>query len=137
MEPGYARLCLPYLAAVVLTRGTVALADFSTEYLSNAALLALAAKISVIADANPDPAAFVPAYAIADVRDGQKLRIDMTAQLGSPQWPLSRAQQLEKAQTCLAFAGLERCHAQLAEVIGQLDDSKDAIAAIAGTGVMG
>jgi 2-methylcitrate dehydratase PrpD len=44
MTPAYARLCLPYLAAVTLTRGTVGLADFSAGRLGDPAVLALAAR---------------------------------------------------------------------------------------------
>src|SRR5215472_7513044 len=55
MSPGYARLCLPYVAAVCLRRGTVGLGDFSAAALSDPETLGLASRLTVVADANPDP----------------------------------------------------------------------------------
>lgn len=137
MEPGYARLCMQWLIAVTLTRGTVSLRDFAPEHLSDPALMALAAQVKVIADDNPDPAAFVPAYALVCLRDGMQIRLDMNAQLGSPQWPLTMAQHREKALGCLIFAGLEQCDDALWEVTERIADAPDAMAAIRSSGIMG
>lgn len=137
MEPGYARLCLQWLAAVALTRGTVALADFRADRLSDPALLALAARVRVVADGNPDPAAFVPAYALATLRDGRELRVEVTAQLGAPEWPLTLDQHRAKALGCLAFAGLSQCDAALFDTIVALDRSDDAVASLRHTGILG
>ncbi len=130
MSPAYARLCLPYLAAVTLTRGTVGLEDFSAERLRDPAVLALAARVEVMADDNPDPAAFTPASATATLRDGSEARLDVRAQLGSPADPLSEAQHLAKAQACLAFAGLADRYEALAALMAgfaEVDDVGGAI----------
>ncbi|MGA1797219.1 MmgE/PrpD family protein [Sphingomonas sp. 4RDLI-65] len=137
MEPGYARLCLQWLAAVTLLQETVGLADFRAERLADPAVLALAARVSVIADDNPDAAAFVPAYMVATLHDGRTIRVDMTAQLGSPAWPLTPEQHRAKARDCLAFAGLEACDDRLADTIAALDRAPDAVAALRATGIMG
>ncbi|KPF90790.1 2-methylcitrate dehydratase [Novosphingobium sp. AAP83] len=137
MEPGYARLCMQYLAAVTLLRGTVTLGDFTREALDDPAVLELAAKISVIADDNPDLAAFVPARAIAHMADGRVLTQDVNAQFGSPQWPLSEAQHMAKALGCLEFANLGTAHGPLATAIAALPACKDAIAALVASGMMG
>lgn len=126
MAPAYARLCFPWLASVVLTRGTVALDDFGEERRHDPALLALAARITVTVDDNPDPAAFTPATATAYLTDGSVRTIAVTAQLGSPAWPLSREQHLAKARGCLAFAGLEPLHDPLVAAIAGLADTADA-----------
>jgi 2-methylcitrate dehydratase PrpD len=126
MTPAYARLCLPYLAAVTLTRGTVALSDFGPDSLSDPGLQALAERVTIVADENPDPAAFVPAEAVARLRDGREARVAVTAQLGSPVWPLSREQHLEKARACLAFAGLEAIHAPLTALMDRFETLEDA-----------
>ena len=132
MTPAYARLCLPYLAAVVLTRGAVGLEDFSAARLSDPAVLALAARIEVAADANLDPAAFTPAEATATYVDGSRACVAILAQLGSPAQPLSEAQHLAKARACLAFAGLEHRHEALAELMGHLPDVSDVVGALGG-----
>lgn len=136
MEPGYARLCMQYLAAVTLLRGKVTLGDFTRESLDDPAVLALAAKIAVIADDNPDLAAFVPARAVARTVDGRVLTQDVTAQLGSPQWPLSDTQHMDKALGCLAFAGLEARHDALVSAVAALSDAPDALASLTASGVM-
>jgi 2-methylcitrate dehydratase PrpD len=137
MEPGYARLCLPWLIAVTLTRGTVALSDFRRESLDDPALLALAARVAVINDGNPDPAAFVPARAIAHLVDGRVAEMAVDAQLGSPQWPLTGLQHDAKALGCLEFAGIAHAHQPLIDAIAGLDKSEDAVATLRATGIMG
>jgi 2-methylcitrate dehydratase PrpD len=136
MEPGYARLCMQYLAAVTLLRGKVTLGDFTRESLDDPHVLALAAKITVVADDNPDLAAFVPARAVVRTLDGRVLTQDVSAQLGSPQWPLSEAQHMAKALGCLEFAGLEACHDALVAAVAALPDAADAIASLIASGVM-
>ncbi len=137
MAPGYARLCLQWLIAVTLCRGTVGLADFAADSLSDPATLAIAKRVTLIADDNPDPAAFVPAYASARLHDGRALRIDVTAQLGSPSFPLTLDQHRCKARDCLAFAGLEHCDDALFDTIETLDRADDAVAELRRTGIMG
>jgi 2-methylcitrate dehydratase PrpD len=137
MEPGYARLCLPWLAAVTLTRGTVALGDFRPDSLADPALLALAGRIRVLADDNPDPAAFSPAVGRLRFRDGPEVRVDVATQLGSPEWPLTRDQHLAKAQGCLDFAGLGHCQVPLIEAMAGLEQASDAVAAIRASGILG
>lgn len=126
MAPAWARLCLPWLGAVVLTRGTVGLADFTPERLSDPALLSLAERIRVEADDNPDPAAFTPATLTVTTPDGRVLTHVVTAQLGSPAQPLTREQHLAKQAACLDFAGLGPNAAVVAETIDRFETLADA-----------
>jgi 2-methylcitrate dehydratase PrpD len=126
MDVAYARLCLPWLAAVALAQGEVRLGDFTPERLGDPTLLALAQNITVEADDGDDPAAFVPLQAIFTSRSGARSHVLIDAMLGAPSHPLSREQHLEKARRCLAHAGLESVHAGLAEAIDRLDRSVDA-----------
>jgi 2-methylcitrate dehydratase PrpD len=137
MAPGYARLCLQYLGAVALLRGTVSLGDFGPETLNDPQVLALAARIRVVADDNPDQAAFVPATATATTTDGQTMTHQVSAQFGAPEWPLSSEQHLAKASGCLAFAGLADRADALAGAMAGITDAADALAAIRDTGIMG
>lgn len=137
MSPGYARLCLPWLAAVTLQRGTVGLGDFRADLLADPVTLALARRITVVADKNPDPAAFVPACAIARLQDGRVLRVDVTAQLGAPAFPLTPKQHRAKARDCLAFVGLEQCDDRLFDAIATLDQADDAAASLRRTEIIG
>ncbi|PZQ46722.1 MAG: 2-methylcitrate dehydratase, partial [Phenylobacterium zucineum] len=126
MAPAWARLCLPWLGAVVLTRGTVGLVDFTAERLSDPALLSLADRIRVEADDNPDPAAFTPATLTVTTIDGRVLTHTVTAQLGSPAQPLTRDQHLAKQAACLDFAGLGANAAAVAEAIDGFETLADA-----------
>ncbi|HYU11027.1 MAG TPA: MmgE/PrpD family protein, partial [Stellaceae bacterium] len=78
MAVAYARLCLPYVAAVCLRRGTVGLDDFTPEALADPETLALARRLSVIADGNPDPNALHPVRVELDLADGNTVACDIT-----------------------------------------------------------
>lgn len=129
MAVSHARLCLPYLVAVALTRGQVGLADFTETALADAAVLDLASRIEVVVDDNPDPAAFIPAELSLTLTDGRVLAAPVTAQLGSPAFPLSRRQQTAKGRACLDFAGLAHLHDPLADLMDRFDTLADGAAA--------
>jgi len=131
MGPAHARLCFAYLGAVVLLRGSVGLEDFTPERLADAAVLKLAQRISVQADDNPDPAAFVPALLVVTLTDGSQLEHAVSQQFGSPAWPLSPEQHLEKARACLAFGGRAEVHQALAALIEGFDAAPDVSRALA------
>lgn len=137
MAAGYARLCLPWLAAVTLVHGKVSLEHFTRDYLEDPALLEIAAKVRVISDGNPDPAAFAPALATAHLHDGRELIHRIDAQLGSPQLPLTRAQHLEKARDCLAFGGLADCADRLSDRVENIAAASDVMAELKAAGIFG
>jgi 2-methylcitrate dehydratase PrpD len=126
MAPAWARLCLAWLGAVVLTRGTVGLADFTAESLSDPAVLSLAERIRVEADDNPDPVAFTPGTLTVTTTGGQVLSHTVTAQLGSPAQPLSREQHLAKQAACLDFVGLGATADAVADMIDRFETLPDA-----------
>ncbi len=126
MAPAWARLCLAWLGAVVLTRGTVGLGDFTAERLSDPALLALSGRIRVEADDNPDPAAFTPATLTVTTTDGRVLSHTVTAQLGSPSQPLTRDQHLAKQAVCLEFVGLDENAGAVTDMIDRFETLTDA-----------
>lgn len=125
MTPAYARLCLPYLAALTLRFGTVGLNDFSPDRLNDPLTHSLAQKIQVVVNDNQDPAAFTPALATAVRTDGSVVTVQIDAQLGSPNMPLTYDEHLTKARACLAFAHMEDRHEALIEAIQTLPQSLD------------
>jgi 2-methylcitrate dehydratase PrpD len=131
MTASYARLCFAYLGAVALRHGTVGLEHFSDAFLSDKELHALAARIVVTPDGNPDPAAFVPATAIAKRHDGPPLMVKVERQFGSPGWPLSRAEHFAKADACLAFGGMSAAAAALSDIFDCFERVPDAAVAVA------
>jgi aconitate decarboxylase len=100
MTVAHARLCLPYCGAVCQRRGTVGLADFSPQALADPETLALARRLSVIADNNPDPNALTPQRVELDLADGRTLTCDVADVLGSPARPLSPETARAKFAAC-------------------------------------
>ena len=106
MTVAYARLCLPYVGAVCLRRGAVGLGDFTPEALSDPETLALARRLTVIANDNPDLNALHPVRVELDLADSHTLACDVTDVLGSPARPLSPEAALAKFAACGAPAAL-------------------------------
>lgn len=130
MSVAYARLCFAWLGAVVLTRGTVDLADFTPQRLADPALRILAERIVVEVDENPDPAAFVPAVGIVALKGGAEFVHLVERQFGSPDWPLNPEEQRAKATHCLEFGGMLDVQADLAGLIERFENEEDAAGAL-------
>jgi 2-methylcitrate dehydratase PrpD len=106
MTVAYARLCLPYVGAVCLRQGTVGLSDFTPAALADSETLALAQRLSVIANDNPDPNALHPVHIELDLTDGRTVTCDVAEVLGSPARPLSPDAARAKFAACGAPAAL-------------------------------
>jgi len=100
MTAGYARLCLPYVGAVCLRRATVALDDFTGAALVDSVTLALARRLSVVDDGNPDPNALIPQRVEIDLADGRTVTRTVNSVLGSPERPLSPQAARAKFDAC-------------------------------------
>ncbi len=84
MTVAYARLCLSYVGAVCLRRGSVGLDDFSPDALADPDTLVAARRLVVIADGNPDPNALAPIRVELDLADRHTISCDVAEILGSP-----------------------------------------------------
>jgi len=96
MNVNYARLCAPFAAACALLRGTVDLEDFTDTSLKDPARLALAERIAVFADDNPDDNALTPIEVTTELTDGRRLVQTITDVYGSPAKPMSHDAHLAK-----------------------------------------
>ena len=109
-EPGmtvaYARLCLSYCGAVCLRRGTVGLDDFTPSALADSQTLALAGRLAVTSNSNPDPNALAPIRVELDLPHGSTVACDVTDILGSPARQLSPEAARAKFTACGAPASL-------------------------------
>ena len=101
MSIAHARLCLAYCGAVTLRRGTVGLDDFVPAALADPDTLALADRLMVIADGNPDPNALLPQRVELDLADGRTIACDIAEVLGSPARPLSPEATRAKFAQCV------------------------------------
>jgi len=103
MSPNYARLCFGYLGAIALMRDTVSLADFARQDLADSDIHGLAQRITTVSNGVTDPAAFVPQSLTAKLTDGTSMTVSTDILFGSPAFPLTREQHLEKFRNCVAF----------------------------------
>lgn len=127
MQPAYARLCLPWLASVCLTRGDVGLADFSAEALSDPHRGRFADRVTVTGlDEATDPNTLAPQVLTVTTRAGQRHRLRLESALGSPERPLDESARHAKASACCDFAGLNRRRqAELLNAIAAIERCED------------
>jgi 2-methylcitrate dehydratase PrpD len=89
MTPAYARLCLPFLAALMLTDGRIDPRRFTPANFADPALAALAGKVALVADGNSDPNALFPQELRLTLAAAETQVIAIPHTLGSPDAPLS------------------------------------------------
>ena len=100
MTVAHARLCLSYCGAVTVQRGSVGLGDFTADALADKDTLALADRLAVITDSNPDPNALHPIRVQLDLADGRTVDCDVADIIGSPARPLSPEAARAKFAAC-------------------------------------
>ena len=133
MATSYARLCLPYLLATVMLEGRVGLDAYAPEKLADRRRADIAARVRVGPNDCVDPNALVPQSMLVVTRDGRRLHAHRDAAIGSPQRPLTRAQQLDKFNHCLDHAArpFDAQHRQallsLLDRLEALDDVRDLV----------
>lgn len=97
MAPNYARLCARYVAALALVRrGRIEVADFASPDRFDPDALALARRIEIDADENPDVNALAPVTVALATHDGRHDRETVSEVYGSPARPMSREAHLDK-----------------------------------------
>jgi 2-methylcitrate dehydratase PrpD len=93
---GYARLCLPFVAATALLKGTVDVPHFRGEWLRASHVHDLARRIEIVAAPTGDENAMEPQTVEVTLRDGTHHAVVVEHALGHPAHPLTRAQHLDK-----------------------------------------
>jgi 2-methylcitrate dehydratase PrpD len=117
MSTAYARLCLPFLASLMITDKCIDPRRFTPASFADPALRALGAKVQVVVDGNPDPNALSPQRVEANLSDGRSLVCDIPATLGAPANPLSWEAQLSKVRRCNELAAVPLGPAALQSLI--------------------
>jgi 2-methylcitrate dehydratase PrpD len=92
MTPAWARLCLPLLVALMLTDRRIDPRRFTPATFADPAIRALAARVRVTVDDNPDPNALSPQRVVVTLADGSVIERAVPATPGHPDAPLSDAQ---------------------------------------------
>lgn len=96
MTAAWARLCMPYLASLMLADGRIDPRRFTPDHIADPQLAALAAKVSLKPDGNDDPNALFPQSLTITSTDGSSETHAIAATLGSPDNPLSDTQRQAK-----------------------------------------
>jgi 2-methylcitrate dehydratase PrpD len=133
MAVSYARLSAPYTAARALLTGGLDVPDYRPECLGDPATLALADRIEVLGDDNPDPNALVPIAVEVRRRDGSTLAETVDTVYGAPAKPMSRDDHLGKFRRNLANAARPIPPEQgerLVELVDKIDRLDDATALV-------
>jgi aconitate decarboxylase len=128
MAANYARLCGSYVSACALLHGEVGSDDFADEQRRDPERLALARRIKVLVDNNPDPNALTPVTVSVRLRDGRALSRSLDLVYGNPAKPMSREAHLAKFRRNVgsALEPLPRENADaVIEMVEQIEDVED------------
>lgn len=104
MSIPYARLCLPYLGALMLRDGFINPAEFTERKFKNKELKSVSSRLFATLDNNPDPNALLPQRFIIETDKGD-YDVNLENCFGSPEQPLSNLQFEEKVKLALQFGG--------------------------------
>ena len=105
MTPAYARLCLAFLAPLMLRDGMIDPRAFTPATFANPAMARLAAKVRVHSDGNADGNAMTPQRLVVTMADGSQVERNVPVTLGSPDAPMSPEQYSAKYTLCRELAG--------------------------------
>lgn len=99
MTPNQARLCIGYVAARALQNGELGVEDFSPDARSDPDTIALARKVIIAKDDNPDPNALAPVSVTVRLTDGRVFERTQALIYGNPAKPMTREAHLSKFRT--------------------------------------
>lgn len=103
MSPAYARLCLPFLTALMLHNGRIDPRRFDSATFIDPIIRECAAVLRVQVDENPDPNALSPQRLEFIYADDRRVVINIPDTLGSPNAPLTADQIAAKRDLCEAL----------------------------------
>ncbi len=96
MGQAYARLCLPFLVGLALRDGRIDPRRFTDADFRDPRIAAVAAKVAIEVDDNPDPNALAPQRIVLRLSDGSEIDEPVPAVLGAPEAKLSAEQRYDK-----------------------------------------
>ena len=99
----YAKLCLPFVAATAVLKGTVDVPDFRGAWLRDPRVHALAGRVTVAVTEDADENASVPQTIEVTLTDGRRHAVRVEHVIGHAANPLSRGQHLDKFRRCWTY----------------------------------
>lgn len=122
MAVNHARLCGQYAVASALLTGGLGIADFAPAALADPARLALAGRVDIKADDNPDPNAFSPVAVTVRLADGREVAKTLATVYGNPANPMTREAHLAKFRTNARAAARPLSDERIEALIAMVDD---------------
>jgi aconitate decarboxylase len=122
MTANQARLSVPYVVACALLEAGVDVDDFRPDALADTRRLALAERVTVVADDNPDPNALAPVKVSVLLNDGSRHEARVSAVYGSPARPMGREAQLAKFRRNWISGARPLAEAAGEQLIAQVDE---------------
>ncbi len=117
----YARLCMAFMGAIALQHGRVDITDCRGNGLTDPTTHALAQRITMRVDDNPDPNALAPQRVVIGLHDGTRHEWRCDVMGANPARPLSREQQLKKFHRCWELADVPTGRARAEAVVEMVD----------------
>ncbi|MEC8564007.1 MAG: hypothetical protein VXY90_08965, partial [Pseudomonadota bacterium] len=108
--------------ALAAGEGEVPLDGYSAAATRQPARQALAAKVAVIDDGNPDPNALAPQRVVITLRDGQQGEVTVADTFGAPANALSDEENVAKFRRCCAHGSAPVAPAQVDAVVAMVAD---------------
>ncbi len=133
MSANYARLCLPYVLATLLSTDAVLVEDFDAAALADRDRLSLAGRVRIRHDGSADENALAPVRVTVNLTGGAAHSEQVAHILGHPDNPLAPDQYLDKFRRCCQSAARPLTEAQVDALIAlcaQLDTLPDARALV-------
>lgn len=106
LTPARARLCLPFLVALMLRDGRIDPRAFTDASFNDAQLVGLGERLQLLVDGNPDPNALVPQRVMIRRFNQATMDVALPAVLGHPAAPLSPDQLQAKIAFALELGGM-------------------------------
>ncbi len=134
MEANYAKLCLRFVAGVYLEHGWVDIPHFLGDELNNPGVLAIADKVDVIEDNNPDLNALNPQHIAVELDSGKNLEVTLDSVYGDPLSPLTDDENIEKFSRCCSKSKIpltDKKQQDIIEMVNRLEEQNDVTALIA------
>lgn len=107
MTASYARLCLPFLTALMLTDGRIDPRRFTRATFADPAIRALADRFALTLDGNADPNALEPQRLVLTLADGRTIERRVPHTLGSVAAPMRAEQTRAKRGLARELAGAD------------------------------
>ena len=133
MTSNYARLCARYVIARALRGGTLDIEDFEPPALGDRDTFAMAQRIDIECDQNPDPNALTPITLDIELSSGTTLHRTIDVVYGNPKKPMPRDAHLAKLKRNLALSATP-LHPQAFESLTSMLDNLETLSDVAQLG---